>query len=216
MNKKTMTHDFDEKLARVLVPQDLDLDTNFKRATSSMFSTWIRVLEKNWQQGTVACQGRSDVSRTNKKPYKQKGTGRARAGDAKSPLWKGGGVIFGPQGRVRTLKMDKKMKRKVLVTMLAEYIERKRLICAQESFSFEKPKTAIAYNFLSRLGLTDKKVVLFVEQHDFLVAASFANLPNVQLLSFDQANAYELANSDCWLFLNKDFEHFKNMVSQWV
>ena len=58
---------------------------------------YVRALLQNWRQGTVACKGRSDVSYSNKKPWKQKGTGRARAGSARSPLWRGGGVIFGPQ-----------------------------------------------------------------------------------------------------------------------
>ena len=58
---------------------------------------------QNWRQGTVACKGRSDVAFSNKKPWKQKGTGRARAGSARSPLWRKGGVIFGPQPRTRTL-----------------------------------------------------------------------------------------------------------------
>lgn len=211
-----MTHDFDENLASIVVPKDLDFDTNFKRASLELFSTWIRVLGKNWQQGTVSSQGRSDVSKTNRKPWKQKGTGRARSGSARSPLWKGGGVIFGPQERVRSLKMDKKMKKKVLLTMLADCIERKNLICANWMLSVDKPKTAVAQALLRQLNLVDKKVVLFVEPHDFLLAASFANIPSVQLLSFDQANAYDLANSDCWLFLKKDFDHFKNMVLRWV
>src|SRR4030066_2094069 len=111
MTKKTKEHGFDENVARAFIAQDLSFDTQFKRATPAAFSTWIRVLEKNWQQGTVACQGRSDVSRTNRKPWKQKGTGRARAGSARSPLWRGGGIIFGPQPRTRTLTVSKSLKR---------------------------------------------------------------------------------------------------------
>ena len=67
---------------------------------------------QNWRQGTVACKGRSDVAFSNKKPWKQKGTGRARAGSARSPLWRGGGVIFGPQPRTRMLKVAKQVKKK--------------------------------------------------------------------------------------------------------
>src|SRR5690242_19063445 len=62
-------------------------------------SDYVRALLQNWRQGTVWSRGRADVSFSNKKPWKQKGTGRARAGSPKSPLWKGGGVIFGPQER---------------------------------------------------------------------------------------------------------------------
>ncbi len=69
---------------------------------------------------------------------------------------------------------------------------------------------------VNNVGLLNKKIVLFVAPYDFDIALSFANIPNVRLLSFDQPNAYDLANSDCWLFLRKDFDHFKGMVSQWI
>src|SRR5579863_8752187 len=119
MSKKETTNNSATNKLHAVAAQELEFDTaTFKKATPASFSTWIRVLAKNWQQGTVACKGRSDVAYTNRKPSKQKGTGRARAGSARSPLWKGGGVIFGPQARVRTLKMARKMKHKVLLTML--------------------------------------------------------------------------------------------------
>ena len=92
--KETVNNSVTDKLHAV-VAQELEFDTaTFKRAASVSFSIWIRVLAKNWQQGTVACKGRADVAYTNRKPWKQKGTGRARAGSARSPLWKGGGADF--------------------------------------------------------------------------------------------------------------------------
>ena len=199
-----------------IAAQDVNFDTsNFKRATPALFSTTARTLLMNWRQGTVACQGRSDVSRTNRKPYKQKGTGRARAGTARSPLWKGGGVIFGPQARVRTLKMTKKSKRKVMLTLLADNLENEKIVCGDWLIS-EKPSTAQAQEFINQAGLVTKKILLFVAPYDYTVALSFANIPNVRSLSFDQVNTYDLANSDCWLFFKKDFDHFKGMVSQWL
>lgn len=197
--------------------QELDFDTaTFTKATPISFSTWVRVLAKNWRQGTVACRGRSDVAYTNRKPWKQKGTGRARAGSARSPLWKGGGVIFGPQARIRTVKVSKNMRSKVMLTMLANYLDQKNVICADWSLPTEQPKTAHAQGLINNVGLLNKKIILFVAPYDFNVALSFSNISNVRPLSFDQANAYDLANSDCWLFLKKDFDHFKGMVSQWL
>jgi large subunit ribosomal protein L4 len=215
-NKQTVNNPATNKL-RVVAAQELDFDTTaFKRATQASFSTWIRVLAQNWRQGTVACQGRADVSHTNRKPYKQKGTGRARAGSARSPLWKGGGVIFGPQARVRTVTMPRQMKRKVLLTMLANNLDQKNVVCADWELSSEQPKTAQAQELVNTVGLANKKIILFVAPYDFHSALSFANIPNVRPLSFDQANAYDLANSDCWLFLKKDLDHFKGMISQWI
>jgi large subunit ribosomal protein L4 len=217
MSKKEMVNNSAINKLHAVAAQELEFDTaTLKKATPASFSTWIRVLAKNWQQGTVASKGRSDVAYTNRKPWKQKGTGRARAGSARSPLWKGGGAVFGPQARVRTLKMARKMKHKVLLTMLANNLDQKNVICADWQLSTENPKTAEAQELMNHVGLTNKKVVLFVAPYDFQSALSFANIPNVRPLSFDQANAYDLANSDCWLFLRKDFDHFKGMVSQWI
>jgi large subunit ribosomal protein L4 len=215
-NKQTVNNTVTHKLHAVAA-QELDFDTTtFTRATRASFSTWIRVLALNWRQGTVACKGRADVNRTNRKPWKQKGTGRARAGTARSPLWKGGGVIFGPQARVRTVKMGKHMKRKVLLTMLANNLDQKNIVCADWELDGEQPKTAQAQELVDTVGLANKKIILFVAPYDMHSALSFANIPNVRPLAFDQVNAYDLANSDCWLFLKKDFDHFKGMVSQWL
>jgi large subunit ribosomal protein L4 len=215
-NKQTVNNSVTNKL-HAIAAQELDFDTTtFVKATPASFSTWIRVLAQNWRQGTLACQGRADVSHTNRKPYKQKGTGRARAGSSRSPLWKGGGVIFGPQARVRAVTMPRQMKRKILLTMLANNLDQKNVICADWELSSEQPKTAQAQELVNNVGLANKKIILFVAPYDFHSALSFANIPNVRPLSFDQANAYDLANSDCWLFLKKDLDHFKGMVSQWI
>jgi len=214
---KQAVNNSEKHSVRPVVAQDVNFDASaFKKATPALFSTCVRVLELNWRQGTVASQGRSDVSRTNRKPYKQKGTGRARAGTARSPLWRGGGVIFGPQARGRTLKVTKKSKQKVMLTLLANNLENKNVICADWSITTEKPNTSEAQEFLNASGLANRKVVLFVAPYDYSVALSFANIPNVRPLSFDQANAYDLVNGDCWLVLKKDFDHFKGMVSQWL
>jgi len=216
MSKKQINDITPNKIYTVKA-KELNFDVaEFKKATPALFSTWVRVLNQNWRQGTVASKGRSDVNRTNKKPWRQKGTGRARAGSARSPLWKGGGVIFGPEARVRTLKIAKKMKHKVLLSMLATAIDQNNLMYADWELSGEQPKTAQAQELINTIGLANKKIVLFVEPHDFQIALSFANIPNVRSLAFDQINAYDLANSDCWLFLKKDFDHFKGMVSQWI
>src|SRR5262245_26717589 len=100
--------------------QDLGMDSAQKKAhTNVAFSTWVRSLLQNWRQGTVGCKDRGEVtSRSNKKPWKQKGTGRARSGSPRSPIWRGGGVTFGPQPRVRTLAVSGQAKKGVLNSIL--------------------------------------------------------------------------------------------------
>lgn len=217
MIKKETVNNSAAHVVYPIAAQDLNFDASvFKKSSLISFSTYKRVLDQNWRQGTVSCQGRADVSRTNKKPWKQKGTGRARAGTARSPLWKGGGVIFGPQPRVRILKMPRQSRQKVMLSLLAQYLDQKNIVCVDWSLVSNDPKTSEAQALLKELGLEKRKVALFVAPYDFHVALSFANIPNVHPLSFDQANAYDLANSDCWLFLKKDLDHFKGMVSQWL
>lgn len=180
------------------------------------FSQYIRAHMLNRRQGTVACKGRSDVAFSNKKPWKQKGTGRARAGSRRSPLWRKGGVIFGPQERTRTATVSKTLKRQVCNELLWNYLDSKNII-ALDWQPQETPKTAHAFNALKEAGLLTKNIVLFVTPTDRATQASFANIPHIRsMLLFDQWNAYDLANGDVWVILQKDMDAFKEMVSTWI
>ncbi len=201
-------------LASPVTIQELDFNAPEVPAHPRQFAIWIRTLLQGWRQGTVSSQGRSDVSRTGKKPWKQKGTGRARAGDSASPLWRGGGVIFGPQPRTKTLKVTQATKKKVLSTLLVQYLNNKQVVMANWAPQ-EKPKTAEAFKLINGLGFANKTVVLFLQPGDIASYASFINIPNIRILLFDQPNLFDLAKSDYWLFLEKDREAFKEMVGQW-
>ena len=179
------------------------------------FATAVRVLLQNWRQGTVACKGRSDVNKTNKKPFKQKGTGRARAGAASSPLWRGGGVTFGPQPRTRRLKISRKSTRYALQQLLWQRIEAGSIVAMDIAWSSDAPKTAVARQALDAMGLGGKRVTIFVAPHDYQTQASFANIAGVQVLFYDQPNVYDLSNGSYWIFLRQDGQLFKDMVSAW-
>jgi len=179
------------------------------------FAVCIRTLLQNWRQGTVGCKGRSDVAFSNKKPWKQKGTGRARAGSARSPLWRGGGVIFGPQVRDRKLKVSKAMRRGVMRSLVNKFADQENVLMLDWTPPVDRPRTALAHAALKEIGLTDRKVTLFLPIDDLMTAASFANIPNVHVMSFDEPNVYHLADTTCWLVLKKDFSSFKEMVSKW-
>lgn len=198
-----------------LTPADLGLSIP-ERISHVGFSTWIRALMQNWRQGTVSVKGRSDVSFSNKKPWKQKGTGRARAGSPRSPLWRSGGVTFGPQPRVRKLQVNKQIKKQVLLDLASSYSHHGKVSMLDWTLSQQKPKTAEAFNALKQAGLLSTSVNLFLPVNDVMTFASFANIPNVRILFFDQANAFDLAQGDHWIFLKKDLDNFKMMVSQWT
>ncbi len=179
------------------------------------FSTWVRVLQQNWRQGTVACKDRSEVNRTNKKPWKQKGTGRARAGSARSPLWRGGGVIFGPQARVRTLTVSQKLKSAVLRNFFIDHIEKNNVIVADWMVQGDKPSTSQSVRFLHDIGLANQKVTLLLPWSDDMSRLSFGNIARVQIVLLDQLNAYDLAHANKIVLLKKDLQQFKEMVAKW-
>lgn len=205
-------------IAKNVSLQDLDLDDSAKvRVSERGFSMVVRALLQNWRQGTVACKERCDViSRSNKKPWKQKGTGRARAGSPRSPLWRGGGVTFGPHARVRNLSVPVQLKRNVCNNLFFDFISKEKVICLNWELEGEKPQTGAVYSALKSAMLAGKKLVIFLPIDDVLMQASCINIPGIRLLSFDQSNAYVLADSDCWVFFQKDFDRFKEMVSQWI
>lgn len=219
MNKQKVTKAKESGVSsaiQTLSASDLNIEGAQKEVSPVAMAIYVRSLLQNWRQGTVACKGRSDVAYSNKKPWKQKGTGRARAGSARSPLWRGGGVIFGPQPRTRVLKASKQLKRSTLNSILFDFLEQGKVASLHWDASIQKPTTAQAFKLLKNNGLHQDKVVLFLPVNDVVSQASFSNIPNVRILFFDQPNAYDLANGTRWLILNKDLEHFKKMVSQWI
>lgn len=202
--------------AMPITSRDLDLILENRAIDGAGISIYIRQLLQNWRQGTVGVKGRSEVSYSNRKPWKQKGTGRARAGSPRSPLWRGGGIIFGPQPRVRTLKASKKLRSGILNTLLHDFLEKGSIHTLPWEFTGAAPKTSYAYNLLRDANLHDKKLLIFVSMNDVLAYSSFINIPNVHVVLFDEVNAFDLMNSTHWVILQKDLPLFKEMVSKWL
>lgn len=204
-------------LAHLVTSQDLKLDQESRlQASPESFAVAVRALLQNWRQGTVGCKGRSDVARTGKKPWKQKGTGRARAGTAGSPVWRGGGVAFGPQKRTKTLKVSQKNKKALFNALLWDRLNQQQIVELNWAPTGETPKTSLAYKALKEAGLTNKKIILFAAPHDYRVYTSFANMPNVQVLFYDQPNVYSLSHGDCWVVLKQDSDFLNKMVDAWT
>lgn len=215
--KTTAQHSPAESNVRILGPKDFPSAAEYAdRENARDLALCVRALAQNGRQGTVGCKSRGELAFSNKKPWRQKGTGRARAGSRRSPLWRKGGVIFGPQPRVRTLKVNRKQKQNVLVSLFNQSLEQGKIAMLDWMLSGDRPKTSFAYAALKAAGLESKNVILFVAHDDFQTQASFGNMPRVRMLSFDQPNAHALAQGDCWLFLKKDAEAFNNMVGLWI
>jgi large subunit ribosomal protein L4 len=191
-------------------------DKVIPKVSTKSFAQWVRALAQNWRQGTVAVKGRSDVSYSGKKPWKQKGTGRARAGTRRSPIWRGGGVTFGPQPRTKIAKVGRRLKGKILASLLDTFLKNDRVLQLNWELDTVGPKTSRAFSALKQAGLKGKKIVLFLPYEDKKHFASFSNIPTVNILFFDQVNAFDLSNSDAWMYLQKDVDQFKRTVEQWI
>ncbi|MBL4588088.1 50S ribosomal protein L4 [Candidatus Babeliales bacterium] len=186
-----------------------------KEINSVAFATAIRVLRQNWRQGTVASKTRAQVNFSTRKPWRQKGTGRARAGSLRSPLWRKGGVIFGPQARTRTLSMTQAQKALAMNNVYFGMLDASSIFCVNYDVKQEVPRTKIAMDVLKKTGLNDRKVLLFMKPDDQFLYASFRNIPSIRILFFDNPNVYDLAHAHRWLFMKKDIESFNTMVARW-
>ena len=196
--------------------KSIGIDEKITPAKKECFALDVRVIYNNSKQRTADCKGRSEVLRTGKKPWRQKGTGRARAGTARSPLWRGGGVIFGPRPGVKNLKVTKKVKRRSLRSLLLNYCENKDIAILKWELKGDKPSTAQAYSFLKQEQLLEKNLSIFFALDDLKTQLSFVNIPNVLPTSFDQPDSYRLSKSHKWLIFEKDIDLFKEMVEQWI
>src|ERR1700712_4948209 len=131
----------------------------------------------NQRQGTAKSKQRNEISGSSKKIKKQKGTGGARAGNIKSPLFKGGGRVFGPQPRDYSFKLNKKVKDLARKSALA-YKAKDNGIAVLEDFTFDAPKTKTYLTFLSALSMGDKKTLLVLPQSNKNIVLSGRNIKN--------------------------------------
>jgi large subunit ribosomal protein L4 len=151
------------------------------------------------RQGTHATKTRAMVSGGGKKPYRQKGTGRARQGSTRAPQFTGGGVVHGPQPRDYSQRTPKKMIAAALRSALSDRARNERIHAITELVAGQNPSTKSAKSFLS--SLTDnKKVLVVIGRSDVVGAKSVRNLPGVHVISPDQLNTYDVLHADDLVF----------------
>ncbi|WP_434687629.1 50S ribosomal protein L4 [Pseudanabaena minima] len=150
----------------------------------------------NARQGTASSKTRAEVRGGGRKPFRQKGTGRARAGSTRSPLTRGGGAIFGPKPRDYETKMNRKERRLALRTA---FIGRTADLIIVEDFAVNlaQPKTKELCQALERWGVTvGKKTLIITDRKDENIVLSARNIQNLQLLAADQLNMFDILNSE--------------------
>jgi len=175
------------------------------KTSSSVVRQAVLAEMVNLRQGTHSSKNRSSVRGGGKKPWKQKGRGAARAGTIRSPLWKGGGAVFGPNPHDYKHKVSKKMS---LLARRSVFIEkiRKNEVLVCDNFSLKTSKTSIFNNILVSLGLENKKVALLVSSPDENLNRSVSNLSDVYVVNVNCASIYEMLDCDCILVDREGFD----------
>jgi large subunit ribosomal protein L4 len=155
----------------------------------------VKVFLNNQRQGTAATKTRSFVSGGNQKPWKQKGTGRARQGSTRAPHWRGGGTVFGPQPRDYRTEIPRKVKQLARKSALNARA-REGALHVVERFAFRKPRTAQLAALLASLELEGRKALVLTAGSNTNVYLSGRNLPTVEVLPYAEASAYDILWSD--------------------
>ncbi len=166
----------------------------------------------NQRQGTHKTKTYGEVAGSGKKLWKQKHTGRARVGAVRSPLWKGGGTIFGPMPRDYSRKLPKQMKQLARKSALS-YKAKDAAIKVIEDFSFDKPATKEMAAVLKALALTGKKTLLLVPKTDAKIWKSGRNIPRLQVLEAVKASTYEILNTQFLLIQQSAVEALEKSFS---
>ena len=178
------------------------------KTSSSVVRQAVLAEMVNLRQGTHSSKNRSSVRGGGKKPWKQKGRGAARAGTIRSPLWKGGGVVFGPNPHEYKHKVSKKMS---LLARRSVFLEKKRKneVLVLDNFALKTSKTSIFNNILVSLGLENKKVTILISSPDENLNRSANNLSRVYVVNVNCVSIYEMLDCDCILV---DQEGYNNLI----
>lgn len=163
------------------------------------------------RRGTHATKTRGLVSGTGRKPWRQKGSGRARVGEARNPLWRTGGTVFGPQPRSYEYRLPRKVERGALRAALRVKFEEGAVVVLSE-FAIDEPKTRLAVELLDRLGVTGKALLVDVSPGNALERA-VSNLPDVRLAASGRVTARDLANAGRVVMSRAAAEHLARVVA---
>ena len=165
------------------------------------------------RSGTACTKTMGEVTGTGKKPWRQKGTGRARAGSFRSPLWRGGGVVFGPKPRDFTKKVNAKTRHLALVKAMSERLKAGDVVIVDD-LKFSSPKTKDFVAVLRSLGIADNSVLVVSAGDDKNLVLSARNIPEVTLSTGATLNTYQLLLCDKLVFTRGAYEQFEQRLGK--
>lgn len=165
----------------------------------------------NQRQGTLSTKTRGEVSGGGKKPWRQKGTGRARHGSIRSPIWRHGGIIFGPKPRDFSYTIPKKKKRLAFYTVLTAKREEDKIKLVKE-IPVQEPKTKLLVNFLTSLGVAEEKNLILLDKVNRLVYLAGRNIPGVKVSVVDNINIFDLLYYDNLIATPESIKRLEELI----
>jgi len=178
----------------------------------AVLHTAVKSYLANQRQGTQSTLTRSEVSGGGKKPWRQKGTGRARQGSTRSPQWTHGGIALGPKPRKYTVKMNKKVKRLAMLGALTAKVADSEMIVV-DSIAATEFKTKVMADMLKAIGATGKTLVVLPEA-DAKVIGSFANIPGVKTTLSNTLNVYDILNCNTFVAAKAAVEKIEEVYAK--
>ena len=193
---------------------DLNADSNVFGIEPNIGAIRQAVLSEmtNMRQGTHSTKNRSNVKGGGKKPWKQKGRGVARAGTIRSPLWKGGGTVFGPEPHDYNHKLPKRLSKLARCSILSTKASEGNILVV-EDFTIDSHKTSEFVSVIESLNLKNKKLTVLVSDYNENLDKSVRNLKNVYLIDAKKASSYDLIDCDVLLMDKASIEFLTDMLS---
>jgi len=193
--------------------RNVDLPDNLFGIEPNEHAIYLAVKQfmANQRQGTHAAKERGEVVGSTRKLKRQKGTGTARAGDIKNPLFRGGGRVFGPRPRKYTVRLNKKVKKLARASALSSKA-RDNSILVVEDFSFDAPRTREYVNILGNLSVGEKKTLLVTGDFERELMLSSRNLPNAQVVRAADLNVYDVMRAQTLLINEGALEKIKEIL----
>lgn len=172
----------------------------------------VRQYLANQRQGTHKSKERAEIAGSTRKIKRQKGTGTARAGSIKSPVFRGGGRVFGPRPRNYGFKLNKKVKRLARKSALASKLQNDGIVII-EDFTFNAPQTKQYIEILANLNIADKKSLLVTGENDQNLYISSKNLKKADVMTVNDLNTYAVLNTNCLILSESSIEKMKELFA---
>ncbi|MBI3620514.1 50S ribosomal protein L4 [Candidatus Roizmanbacteria bacterium] len=189
--------------------KELTKDIFGQKENPALLAQYVRVYLTNQRQGTASTKTRGEVTGSTRKIYRQKGTGKARHGDIKAPIFVGGGIVGGPKPHDFSLKLNKKQRKLALFCALSLKYKQKTVVGLKNSALKMLPKTQDAADFLKIMNWKEKKVLVLlpqIEKSNFVLA--FRNIPGIELCDAASINPYAVLHADQIVFLEEALADF--------